>query len=324
MQYIQIDPFKAKASRLVLGTMNITDPEGKEEDFKRLDAAVELGINVIDTAEGYGMGNTEVALGKWMDSRKNRSKLILVTKGAHPNFYRKRVTPFDVTSDLHNSLAKLKTDYIDLYFLHRDDLDKPVGIIMDCLNDLKKQGLILSYGASNWTTTRIAEANEYAKAHGYQPFTVSQPNYSLAQQYAEPFAPGCVSISGPENEKERAWYTKSQMPVFAYSSLAGGLFSGRITRELFEKHPEEIPQYCRVAYCGEENFTRIERARALAEKKNCSMPQIALAFVLTSDMNMFPIVGCANRAELESSIQALDIKLSSAERDWLDLKTNTL
>jgi aryl-alcohol dehydrogenase-like predicted oxidoreductase len=304
--------------------MNITDPEGNKEDFDRLDAALELGINVVDTAEGYGMGKTEVALGKWMASRKNRDKLILVTKGAHPNFFRKRVTPFDVTSDLYNSLAKLQTDHIDIYFLHRDDLEKPVGIIMDCLNDLRKQGLILAYGASNWTAERITEANDYAKAHGYEPFCVSQPNYSLAQQYAEPFAPGCVSISGPENEDAQAWYAQTQMPVFAYSSLAGGLFSGRVTKEVFEKHPEEIPHYCRVAYCGKENFIRIERVKALAEKKGYSMPQIALAFVLSSDMNVYPIVGCTNRSELESSIQALDIKLSRSECQWLDLKIDVL
>lgn len=101
------------------------------------------------------------------------------------------MTDFDILYDCHNSLAKLKTSHIQLYLLHRDDPQVPVGPIMETLNRLHAEGKIGVFGASNWTMERMMEANEYAYKHGLVPFTVSSPNFGLANQLDDPWGGGC-------------------------------------------------------------------------------------------------------------------------------------
>jgi aryl-alcohol dehydrogenase-like predicted oxidoreductase len=169
---------------------------------------------------------------------------------------------------------------------------------------------------------RIAEANMFAAKNGMRPFVVSSPNYSLAELYCSPWAPGSITISGLENAKERAWYAREKMPVFAYTSLAHGLFSGRITRKLFEESPESVDPMCAKAFCGDSNFMRLERAVVIAQEKGVSIPQIALAYILNDEMDVYPVIGAANRVEIKSSTGSLDVRLTSAERAWLNLETD--
>lgn len=307
---------KKSLSPIVLGTM-IIGLKNFEESAALLDDALALGVNTIDTALVYGGGDSERALGQWMEQRGNREEIFLLSKGAHPNRDRLRVTPYDITSDLMDSLARLKTDYIDLYLLHRDDADKPVGPIMDVLNEHYKAGRIRAFGGSNWTHGRIAEANAYAAAKGLVPMTASSPNYGLCEQIDDPWGPGCVTISGPAGTDARAFYREQNMPVFAYSSLGRGMFSGRVTRENYR---EALDAAALKAYAHEVNFKRLDRARSLAEKKGVSVPQIALAYILNQPFNVFPIVGAASKQELVEGIAATGIELSAEERAWLDLR----
>jgi aryl-alcohol dehydrogenase-like predicted oxidoreductase len=319
MEYGTFGTIEKKVSRFILGTMSIIDKEDLSADFERLDDAIKMGINTFDTAMGYGRGTTEIALGKYFKSRGNRENIFLISKACHPSPWRTRVNTFDLEADLNDALVKMNTEYIDLYMLHRDDPSKPVGPLMDTFYKYYKAGKICGYGVSNWTVERIQEANQYAKENNMPELIASSPNYSLAQQYEEPWAPGCITISGPQNEKYRKWYGEMKIPVLAYSSMARGLFSGRITREMMEKNPEEIDPVCKKAYCGEENFTRLERAAVLAKEKKVSIPQIALAFILCGEMNVFPIIGAANKDEMASSVGALEVKLTKDEVAWLDL-----
>jgi aryl-alcohol dehydrogenase-like predicted oxidoreductase len=342
MKYARLDFLNRDVSKIILGTMPLFSGEA-EGHFPHLDMALDLGCNVLDSAIGYG--DSEVTIGKWMKARQNRDRVVLITKGCHPNMFRTRVTPFDLASDLHDSLARLGTDYIDIYLLHRDDPSLPAGVLVEALNDHFKAGKIRSFGGSNWTHQRLQEANDYAKAHGLEPFRISSPSYSLAEQVGQPWAPGSVTISGPKEEAARAWYAASKMPVFAYSSMARGFFSGRVTRERFEAekghflspgvlfsgkatrdqltgHGETIDPICAAAFCTDENFRRQERALVLAKEKGLTLPQIALAFIESGEMNVFPISGVANREELQSNIDAIDVKLTKKELDWLDLKTD--
>ena len=314
MKYEKLTGIDKPVSRLVFGTMIINSKE-IEKSFKLLDEAVEIGYTTLDTAHAYP---SEWAIGQWLESRQAREKVVIISKGAHPNPDRERVTPFDITSDLHDSLARLRTDYIDIYLLHRDDLSKPVGPIVEILNEHYKAGKIRSFGGSNWTHERIQEANDYAAAHDLVPFTSSSPHYSLAEQVEEPWAPGCLAISGPDGAAAQAWYAKNQMPVFAYSSLARGFFSGRITRQLFAENKEAIDPACLQAYCHEQNFQRLDRAIQMAADKGISVPEVALAYIINQPFNVFPLVGAANRDEMMANLKVLDIKLTPAELDWLD------
>jgi aryl-alcohol dehydrogenase-like predicted oxidoreductase len=323
MQYGSVVGVDKPVSRLILGTMIISSRE-PERSFALLDAAFAHGCNTFDTAHGYGGGYSERGLGQWMAERGNRERVVIVSKACHHNADRKRVTPFDLASDLYDSLARLQSDYVDVLLLHRDDPALPVGPIVEALNEHLEAGRIRAFGGSNWTHERINEANEYAGAHGLRPFTASSPNYGLADQIENPWGPGCVSVSGPGNRAARAWYGASQMPVMAYSSLARGLFSGRITPENFEETRSTLDRACLTAYCHEPNFERLRRALRLAEIKGVSVPQLVLAFMFASPLNVFPIVGAASGDEFKENVKAFDLALGEQERAWLDLEVDRL
>jgi aryl-alcohol dehydrogenase-like predicted oxidoreductase len=319
MEYTKFDGLDKKVSKFFMGTLFMFMSE-KEKHFATWDAAYELGINAFDTARAY---DSEDTFGLWMKERGNREDIVLLSKGGHPDGDKQRITPEDIDADLKESLKQLQTDYLDIYLLHRDNPALPVGPIVEKLNEHHAAGRMKIFGGSNWTHQRLEEANEYAYAHNLVPMSVSSPNFSLAEQVQNPFAPGCVTIAGHKNEDAQKWYIANQMPVLAYSSLARGFFSGRITREMFEKHPEDIDQFCRIGYCCEENFVRLDRCKEIADEKGCTIPQIAMAYVLDSPLNAYPVIGAANRAELESSLGALKVKLTPQEVLYLELKADT-
>lgn len=322
MEYGQVKGLDKPVSRLALGTM-IVHTERLEQSFQLLDDAVECGFTALDCAHVYGGGAAERAVGQWLRARDNRESIVILSKGCHHNQDRPRVTPFDLAADLHDSLARLQTDYIDIYVLHRDDPQVPVGTIVEALNYWQRQGRIRAFGGSNWTHERIQEANDYAVQKGLLPFTASSPHFSLAEQVEDPWGPGCVGISGPSQQAAQDWYIATQLPVFAYSSLARGFFSGRLNRSNYDEAIESMDNACRKAYCHEVNLQRLDRAEELAREKGVSVPQLALAYVLNQPLYLFPLVGAANRDELEANAAAVDLKLTAAECAWLDLRAET-
>jgi len=314
MQTLTLPIVNKPASRIVMGTM-IINATNYEPSAALLDHAMSVGINTFDSAQGYCGGNSERALGQWMQERGNREQVVIITKGAHHNQDRKRVTPYDITADLMDSLARLKSDYIDLYFLHRDDPSLPVGPIMDILHEHHAAGRIRAFGGSNWTHERIGEANAYAVSRGQAQMTVSSPNYGLCEQVEDPWGPGCVTISGPANATARDFYKAHNIPAFAYSSLGRGLLSGRATRE---NYAEILDGAAKKAYAHEVNFAKLDRARELAAKKGVKVPQIGLAWLLAQPVQTFPIVGAASNQEIDESAAAADIALTPEECAWLD------
>jgi aryl-alcohol dehydrogenase-like predicted oxidoreductase len=207
--------------------------------------------------------------------------------------------------------------------LHRDDPGVPVGPIVEVLNEHLAAGRIHVFGGSNWTPERIQAANEYAAAHGLVPFAASSPNFSLAEQVREPW-PNCISISGPQGEAVRAWYGQNEMPLFTWSSLAGGFFSGRFTRDNLDSFETYLDKLCVESYCYEDNFKRLDRARQLAEEKGLTLPQVALAYVLSQPLNIFALVGCQSGAEFKANMEASQVRLTPAEIEWLELKSEEL
>src|SRR5581483_9333146 len=135
--------------------------------------------------------------------------------------WKPRVNPDAIAKDLGESLERLRTDYIDLYLLHRDDPAVPVDEIVACLNEHRRAGRIHAFGGSNWRPERIAEANSYARQHDMTPFTASSPQLSLAAVNEFPL-PGCITVSAGDRE----WYMHNQLPLPAWSAQAQGFFSG--------------------------------------------------------------------------------------------------
>jgi aryl-alcohol dehydrogenase-like predicted oxidoreductase len=318
MQYGEIPGVNKPISRLVQGT-SITGFSDPEMSFPLLDAVFDMGCNTIETAHHYGQGQAERMLGRWLSERGVREEIVIITKGAIHNDDRRRVTPFDITSDLFDSLARLNTDYVDLYMLHRDDPDVSVGPIVEVLNEHREAGRIHAFGGSNWTHQRIEQANAYAKKKGLTPFAASSPNYSLAEQFKEPWD-NCITISGSSGHAAREWYIENQMPLLAWSSLAGGFFSGRFTRDNLDTFDDYYDQLVIPAYCYEENFKRLDRVALLAEEKGLTIPQVALAYVLRQPLNIFAVVGCKTGAEFKANLEASQVELGDSELAWLNLQ----
>lgn len=191
-----------------------------------LENVYQCGINAFDTAEIYGQ--SEKVLGNWLKT-KRREDIVILTKGCHPH-ERDRVTPEDLQHDILQSLERLQTDYIDLYALHRDDLNVEVGPLMDVLHEFCEKGVIREIGMSNWSHGRIAEANAYAAARGRKQISFASPNYGILDVVEDPWggSAGALSISGEENADARKWYLENKIAIFAYSGLAHGFLSGKL------------------------------------------------------------------------------------------------
>lgn len=320
MKYHSIDGVKIPVSRLVQGAVYFSD-QRPDEALSIFDAVFKHGCNAFDTVHGYFSGESEKALGLWMRERDNRDEVVIIDKGAHPYNGRNRVTPEDITNDIHESLERLGVDFIDISILHRDDEAVPVEPIIDCLNEHHQAGRIGIFGGSNWSHHRLQEANDYATSNCLLPFTVSSPQFSLAEM-VKPAWDGCVSIG--HDESAQAWYQANQMPLMTWSSLVGGFMTGKFTRDNLDNFEDYFDQVTVNAYAYETNFQRLDRAQQLANQKNISVPQLALAYVLHQPLNIFAIIGAMTEAQFVDNATALDVDLTQQEMDWLNLKINTL
>lgn len=322
MLYGEIANINKPVARVIQGTTMIGSDLNESESFSLLDQVYELGGNTFDTAHVYAGGNSERIIGRWMQARGLRDKLVIITKGGAHSEDRRRTTPFDITSDLFDSLARLKTDHIDLYLLHRDDLAAPVEPIIDVLNEHLRAGRIRSFGASNWSHQRIESASTYAQKNGLPSFAASSPQFSLAESNAEPW-PLCLSISGSAGTEARDWYTKTRMPVLAWSPLASGFFSGRFQRDnLHTFGAREWDEVVVRTYATEPNFQRLDRARMIADEKGMTPSQVAVAYAMNQPMNMFVVVGPHSIDKFKANIESASLKLSQQEIQWLDLKSD--
>ncbi|MBP8940376.1 MAG: aldo/keto reductase, partial [Agrobacterium sp.] len=271
-----------------------------------LDAFYEAGGNLFDTAYVYGAGRTEAIFGDWHTSRKvPREEIVLIGKGAHsPLCY-----PDMIAKQLDQSLARLKTDYVDAYFMHRDNLDIPVGEFVDAMDAEVRRGRIRGiFGGSNWTRERMDEAAAYAQKNGKQAPGALSNNFSLAEML-DPIWAGCVAAS---DDEWKAWLQSRQIPNFAWSSQGRGFFTDRAGRD---KHDDE--EIVRVWY-SDRNFVRRDRAIELAQKLGRHPIHIALAYVIAQPFPVIPLIGPRTIAELEDSLSALDIVLTAEQVKWLE------
>ncbi|RCS25681.1 oxidoreductase [Phyllobacterium salinisoli] len=271
-----------------------------------LDAYFEAGGNLFDTAYVYGGGKTEAIFGDWHSSRGvPRQDVIVIGKGAHsPLCY-----PDVIGRQLAASLDRLQTDHVDIYFMHRDNTDIPVGEFVDAIDAEVKAGRIRGpYGGSNWTRERMDEAIAYAQKNGRTPPGALSNNFSLAHMI-EPIWAGCIAAS---DDEWKTWLEARQMPNFAWSSQGRGFFTERAGRD--KRDDEEL---VRVWY-SEKNFGRRDRAIELARKLGRSPIHIALAYVLNQPFPVFPLIGPRNLRELEDSLSALDIVLTPDQVKWLE------
>jgi aryl-alcohol dehydrogenase-like predicted oxidoreductase len=276
-------------------------PETLATALAVFDDYFEAGGNTFDTAFIYANGESERALGTWLGSRGVRDEVVVIAKGAHtPDNFPERIRP-----QLERSLKRMQTTRADIYLLHRDNTNIPAGEFVDVLETLHREGLIGAYGGSNWTSQRVDEANEWARANGAEGFTVHSNQFSLARMNV-PTYPGTLGANEPAF---REWLAAGSMTNFAWSSQASGFFAG-LEPDGFLAH----------AWFSDDNLERRSRADELASSLGIPATTVALAWVLHTGLPIVPIIGPLALAELRTSLQALDVKLTAEQVSWLDLE----
>ncbi|MBT9492784.1 MAG: aldo/keto reductase [Paucibacter sp.] len=305
MSYGQVPGLEGKpVSRLIMGVDN---QEALPHAAALFDDYIERGGNAFDTAWVYDFegGHSEAILGQWLRARGIRDEIVLIAKGGHTP----HCTPEGMRRELAESLERLQTDHADLYILHRDNPEVPVGEFVEALNEQRSLGRFKAFGGSNWSLARVLEANAYAKAKGLQGFSLLNNQLSLARMQA-PIWRGCVSAGDPASRQILA---EQGLALFAWSSQARGFFTDRAGPELRED--EELVR----CWYSAANFERRARAKQLAADKGVQAINIALAWVLAQAFPAFSLIGPRSIAETASSMRALSVQLTAEEIAWLDL-----
>ena len=322
MKYTEISGISLPLSRIVLGTSGALFAGGGDI-AEVMEGALACGINTIDTARVYGQ--SEETIGRWMEQENCRHRFVLISKGCHPRIpHIPRINASAAAEDLKQSLDALRTDCIDIYLLHRDDEAIPVGRIVDFLNDFREQGLIKAFGGSNWSARRVAAANAYAKAHGLQGFSMSSPHYSLGRQRHDPWCNGCRTVTGERHADERRWYAENRMPVLAWSSLCGGVFTGRLKSEDWSRLQAQFGFSARWAYGCRDNQERLRRLEKLSGEKDIPVSQLSIAWLLSDAMTVLPVLGASSARRLAENAASAGLILTPEEVRYLNLETESL
>lgn len=306
MEYTGINYTDLEVSILSMGTATIGVDNTEQQARDLLDCYLEQGGNFIDTARVYSnwvpgeKNRSERIIGDWMQDRKNREELVLATKGAHPRHSSKReprMSYEEVAEDLDGSLKSLQTDYIDLYYLHRDDPDTPVSEIIEMLEDFAAQGKIRYYACSNWTTERIRAAQKYAKKNGYHGFVANQMLWNI----------GIYNMGELDDEtlvkydqEMHQLHRETGLAAVPYTSQAQGFFT-----KMKSDKEEDQKKVKNSIYNTEKNRQLFNKLEKIAEKHQMNITEIVLSYLLSQDINVIPIIGCRNKQQLEESMAGI-------------------
>lgn len=311
MVYSNIPGIEFPISNIIFGCCNpilINDEAGAEE---LLEVAFNNGFNIFDTAKVYG--KSEEVLGRWMKTSGVRDKVAVVTKGCHPDIT-SRLNVECLMEDVESSLERLRTDYIDVYMLHRDDPNADILLLLGKLNEYVNKGIIRKIGVSNWTHKRIDEINKIARDNNLTGVSVSSPQMSPARQIRDPWGGGCVSISWDDEAKR--WYANHpEVVVFAYSCLGRGMFSGKADTKHLLKLWRSLDGAGRKGYWSIENIRRLREAERIAQENGKSVAQIAIAWCMSRGFKVFPICTMSSEERMLENIEAINIVMEWQRED---------
>jgi aryl-alcohol dehydrogenase-like predicted oxidoreductase len=309
MERRQLGASGVEVSRIILGCGNFGgigsapeffgQGETDEQAFGLMDAAWGFGITTFDTADAYGGGRSETAIGKWMRSRGYRPEIATKTfnpmdAGADHGLARKRIT-----RQLESSLDRLGVDAIDVYLAHEFDPDTPLAETVDTFEQLKQLDLIRAWGVSNFDGAQMRALFELATP------SVVQNSYSLLER-------------GDEQDVLRMC-AEFDIAYTPFGPLAGGLLSGKYRRG------ESPPADSRLAtrpgpyehLLGEQTFEALERFAELAVGRGLSPSTLAMAWLLAQPAVTAIVVGPRRPEHLEAAVDALDVGLSAAEAETI-------
>lgn len=298
---------KLEVSPITLGTWGIGgagwDDYPDEVRLDTIKAAVEAGINLIDTAPAYNGGRSEQYIGRALEQIGARKDVYIVTKTGNDFIdgqYVRNGKTDNIFALCERSLRNLRTDYIDILLLHWPDPKVSLEETFGAMNRLKEQGIIGHIGASNLTKDQMIEAEKYTEIEVYQ------PHFSMLTQ---------------ENEETIRWAHEKGIGVMAYGSLGGGLLTGRYrTVETYETMDNRNRFYGR--FFQEPFFSRVmlllEDMQAIADRHGAAVSEVALNWSRQKPYIDTCIVGAQKRSRVESNVKCLDWNLTAEEMDMLD------
>jgi aryl-alcohol dehydrogenase-like predicted oxidoreductase len=298
MDYRNLGKSGLKVSQVCLGTNNFGGQVGEEASIEIVNKAVDCGINVLDTADVYTGGRSEEIIGKAVKGRRN--DVVIATKvgfgvGQGPGqsgLSRKRIL-FQV----EQSLRRLQTDFIDLYYLHRFDGETPLEETLRTFNDLVRQGKVRYTACSNFTAWQIAKAQEICEAHDWEKLVAVQPPYNLLQR---------------DIEKDVLPYCQQEgLGVLTYTPLMGGFLTGKYTRATPPPAGSRFEFNSRLwqRVNAEPNFAVLGQIRSVAENLDVPMSKLAIAWILKNPVVTAPIVGASSTEQVEKNCQLIEIKI---------------
>ncbi|MED4025007.1 aldo/keto reductase [Priestia megaterium] len=275
---------------------NLNEEVGKDLVHKALDN----GINLLDTAFIYGPKRSEELIGEVLKERGNREEAVIATKGAHKIVGDEVLldnSPAFLKQSVEDSLKRLQTDYIDLYYIHFPDKNTPKDEAVGALKELKDEGKIRSIGVSNFSLDQLKEANK----DGY--VDVVQGQYNLIQR---------------EAENDILPYTAANRISFIpYFPLAAGLLAGKYDKNTkFNDLREDMPHFIGEAF--QQNLEKVERLRQISSAKGVEVAHLVLAWYLTRDSIDVLIPGAKRADQVLDNLKTLDVQLTSSEIKDID------
>ncbi|KEO84676.1 aldo/keto reductase family protein [Tumebacillus flagellatus] len=267
-----------------------------------IDKAYELGINFFDTANVYRRGEAEIVVGRAL-AKYQRDSYVLATKaywpmGDGPND--RGLSRKHIFEQVNASLKRLNVDYIDLWQCHRFDVETPLEETLRAIDDLVTQGKILYAGVSEWSALQIQEALQIADRKLLDRIISNQPQYSMLERYIEK---DVLPLCEREGVGQVVW-----------SPLAQGVLTGKYTKG--QAAPEGSRATTEAAnmvnrFLTDENFAKLDALKLVAERKECSMAQLALAWVLRKPNVASAIIGASRPSQVEENVKAIDVQLST-------------
>lgn len=298
MEYRNLGRTGVKVSQLCFGTMSFGTTADEAESATMFNRCRDLGINFFDCANVYGKGRSEEILGDLMNGQ--RDDLVITTKVASPmgdDLNRRGASRRHMQIEVEASLKRLRTDRIDVYFIHQFDRDTPIEETVRALDDLVEAGKILYPAVSNWAAWQVAKALGVSAYEGLARIEVLQPMYNLVKRQAE------VEIL-PLAQAE-------DIGVIPYSPLGGGLLTGKYSTTHKPESGRLIENRNYTARYGEAVYYEIaERFTNYARGQGYEPATLAVAWVMSHPGVTAPIIGARNLEQLEASLAALDVNMT--------------
>jgi aryl-alcohol dehydrogenase-like predicted oxidoreductase len=279
--------------------------------FRILDAFVDAGFNLVDTADVYSRwapgnqgGESETIIGKWLKQSGKRSKILIATKvGMEMGPGKQGLSKRYIKEAVNASLKRLQTDYIDLYQAHRDDPDTPLEETLSAFAELIAEGKVVAIGASNYGAERLDEALKVSRRNGWPPYETLQPQYNLYDraEFETKLQPLCEQAS---------------LGVLPYYSLASGFLTGKYRSE------QDLANRARAGtvkkYLNERGFRILAAMDEVAQHYNSTPARVALAWLMARPTVVAPLASATSIEQLRDLIDATNLQLDHSAMERLD------